>query len=788
MERPRLPDDLDEDFEEFQKEASNPVATIGKRSQWGEAAEPAPVQVTVDHDRLFPSLLLGNIVERDFDGSETKEVEWAAVGQRTGFPKAVHRSNTQFGRFRNKKPPPAAAAVGSAMAPHRPDPLLAPSASAAEMRKSIKASGALDPITIEAVLKANKANSATDPKAPAPPSLDLESEKLLWTQVSADPALMDSTSKQLRFDFNGDIIAKEKESFSGLYHHGDDPEKAGYTVPELAHLAKSTVPSQRSVSLTTLARIAEKMVLGDYLDSQHDIEESISSANVLVIARVGLDATHETVLDSSLQFIAGYLGLRSGQSELLDRVFDTKMGVRLIALETASLRVFDETIPEYRSDVEDTKSLGFIMNRIKNDPVAGLVLSNLIPRLRWLFQRPSSTLLQKLKIVHILSCIAVHSPASSEDVLECEGLIEALSSAMLDGAWPSLLSQPHRGALVANVLRLFRFLCQSSRKACEAMARFNLFEAALKFLSVPSSATDDSFTASAAASVQVLRLLDVAFAYGVGSSILDQYRTLLIEYCHHYHQIAASALASKAARQVAAACLGAMSKTLCSALTVFRTQLDPGGGNDAFFPFAVLFAETLLKVCSSGQSQTDPACYSAQSSFANFLLCYTSLAYAYQADVSPATTKLIRTSLSCCEQAVKGKDLLEGWTMSRGSPGHAREGGIGLRQRDRIQLAGELVELSERLGLAAAFLNVLAFQCKRAFISKKTALALFDDSGFGSLAPKVEQLQQSGSFWSDWISFFSQGITTYANALLSFLQTAGCVHCGPPLPLALSGR
>lgn len=41
----------------------------------------------------------------------------------------------------------------------------------------------------------------------------------------------------------------------GLHHHGEDPHAAGYTIPELAILARSTFPAQRCIAWQVIGRI-----------------------------------------------------------------------------------------------------------------------------------------------------------------------------------------------------------------------------------------------------------------------------------------------------------------------------------------------------------------------------------------------------------------------------------------------------------------------------------------------------------------------------------------------------
>ena len=87
---------------------------------------------------------------------------------------------------------------------------------------------------------------------------------------SYSPSLPSLPASALRFDFRGTLLpprrAREVPVSVGLHHHGDAPEAAGYTVPELARLARSVFPAQRCIAYQTLGRILYRLgsgLLGD---------------------------------------------------------------------------------------------------------------------------------------------------------------------------------------------------------------------------------------------------------------------------------------------------------------------------------------------------------------------------------------------------------------------------------------------------------------------------------------------------------------------------------------------
>ncbi|KAH7015162.1 RPAP1-like protein [Ilyonectria destructans] len=111
------------------------------------------------------------------------------------------------------------------------------------------------------------------------PNLPADPSKLAWMApipTKDSPADKDSpyyphpeiTISALRFDFSGRFlsprVSRSIPSSKGLHHHGEAPEAAGYTVAELAHLARSAVAAQRCMAYQTLGRILYRLGHGEW--------------------------------------------------------------------------------------------------------------------------------------------------------------------------------------------------------------------------------------------------------------------------------------------------------------------------------------------------------------------------------------------------------------------------------------------------------------------------------------------------------------------------------------------
>jgi hypothetical protein len=123
------------------------------------------------------------------------------------------------------------------------------------------------------------------------PDLPADPSKLAWmAPIPTHGSVADQDSpyypahefipaSALRFDFRGGIlpprISRAMPITKGLHHHGEAPEAAGYTVPELARLARSTFPAQRCVAFQTLGRLLYRLGRGEWGDEDSEVTKGL---------------------------------------------------------------------------------------------------------------------------------------------------------------------------------------------------------------------------------------------------------------------------------------------------------------------------------------------------------------------------------------------------------------------------------------------------------------------------------------------------------------------------------
>ena len=107
------------------------------------------------------------------------------------------------------------------------------------------------------------------------PSLPADPTNLAWMSAPTDeeqsqysPDQASFAPSTVRFDFRGRLLPPRLSSqipvSKGLHHHGLAPKSAGYTIPELSRLSRSSVASQQCIAFQTLGRILFRMGKGEF--------------------------------------------------------------------------------------------------------------------------------------------------------------------------------------------------------------------------------------------------------------------------------------------------------------------------------------------------------------------------------------------------------------------------------------------------------------------------------------------------------------------------------------------
>lgn len=162
------------------------------------------------------------------------------------------------------------------------------------------------PKSSKEILKASKQKGWLHMDKPEP-------EKLKWMEDLMEEKEESATNEEYnaRFDFNGLLLPYKDENVTldkGLHHHGEEPERPGYSLQELLQLSRSSIQQQRCKALTTLANIMEKTHEGIYDKALHPSPLiALSQKNILLLLRFSLDDSSVAVVTATLQALRAFL-------------------------------------------------------------------------------------------------------------------------------------------------------------------------------------------------------------------------------------------------------------------------------------------------------------------------------------------------------------------------------------------------------------------------------------------------------------------------------------------------
>ncbi|XP_059143141.1 RNA polymerase II-associated protein 1-like [Physella acuta] len=321
----------------------------------------------------------------------------------------------------------------------------------------------------------------------------VEKDKLEWMKDLPPPSSLSSeTGRAARFDFKGNLLPVDVDLpvNMGLHHHGEEPERAGYTLEELFQLARSSNLQQRSLALHTLARVVSNAKSGVYVGKvETPIIPAILAGGAVILLRWALDDSVSGAITAAIDALHALL-FNPLDEEAIDLTWTWYQGNVLPAL-TPTETLEKESQPEDMD--EENKEVETDADVIKRDVVQALVTRmELLTRFRYILVsvRPqASTVVQMLEI---LRRVAQHSATLAYEIEKCPGLLEKIVQDFLPTAWYiEEAGQPvHNvyGVPLPAALRLMRVLCQSGRNmACILTSKFQLVIKILRYLAVPVS-------------------------------------------------------------------------------------------------------------------------------------------------------------------------------------------------------------------------------------------------------------------------------------------------------------
>ncbi|XP_051161859.1 RNA polymerase II-associated protein 1 [Leptopilina boulardi] len=303
----------------------------------------------------------------------------------------------------------------------------------------------------------------------------VEKEKGKWMMdVKENKKVNLNESYNARFDFNGILLPFNDENITidkGLHHHGDEPERPGYSLQELLQLCRSSSLQQRSIALQTLSHIIEKSRRGWYDSVLNPAPlTALNEKNLFLLLRFSIDDSSTTVVTAALHAMRNFL--YNEEDEIcLDRLFGLNDFAEPIlkpnlkdlkdvnSLKDHELAQLDTIATSLRSDI--IKRIRYILSEMQPPP------DGVSAALEILIRLCRHSALQIISVVNLLDCIVKNFIPFTTDKL--------INEKKITNAY---------GVPIISALRFCRiFITYAGKPAAIKLCRLNIIGSIVSYLS-----------------------------------------------------------------------------------------------------------------------------------------------------------------------------------------------------------------------------------------------------------------------------------------------------------------
>ncbi|XP_011643526.2 RNA polymerase II-associated protein 1-like [Pogonomyrmex barbatus] len=336
-----------------------------------------------------------------------------------------------------------------------------------------------------------------------------EPEKLEWMEdlpENKEDESVPNKEYNARFDFKGLLLPYKDESLTvdkGLYHHGEEPERPGYSLQELLQLSRSSTQQQRCTALITLANIMEKTRSGCYdkvLQPAPLI--ALSQKNILLLLRFSLDDSSVAVVTATLQALRAFL-VSEADELCLDR-----------------LHGYDKyTEPTLTPQLDEKDTNGLKDHELAQlDAVATLLRSDILLRIKYILSEMHPPPVGVTCALEILIRLARHSHITALNISSSPYLLDTIIKNFIPLSTDYLsylkgttdLVNTAYGIPVVQAIKLCRVLVTYGKKpVAQKLSNFKIIQTILTYIESETGNDDINFN------IESLRLWQMLLHYEV---------------------------------------------------------------------------------------------------------------------------------------------------------------------------------------------------------------------------------------------------------------------------------
>ncbi|XP_030763871.1 RNA polymerase II-associated protein 1 isoform X2 [Sitophilus oryzae] len=360
-----------------------------------------------------------------------------------------------------------------------------------------------------------------------------EASKLAWMKNITVPDLKKTSGFEARFDFDGYLlpysVAQIDESNRHLYHHGDEPDRPGYTLQELLLLTRSNVVQQKVIALNTLANILSLDQTGIY-DSVIDIPIE----QVFFVIRFCLDDNTPSVLNSAIKALRNLVYYQIDDT-CLDNLMSFGVGLVQPILAVDETKEDDNTVNDQQL--------------AETNVIKCLIRTDILIRIRYIINIVKPPLETILYCIDILTRMARDSEFIINKILHCDGLLQNLTNYFLPHLSEISVNNENPGynMPLPQTIKLIRILSSRSRTLADIiLKRYGTLEIITSYL------YEEYFSQNANGmklQVECFHYWTLLLHYGLASDAFRQHEHLFLKYLDYHFKNTDNILSTTLIRQ-----------------------------------------------------------------------------------------------------------------------------------------------------------------------------------------------------------------------------------------------
>lgn len=367
----------------------------------------------------------------------------------------------------------------------------------------------------------------------------LEGDKLSWIGDIPSVKFVDPDQPyNARFDFQGLLMPYVSEKIDvreGLYNHGDEPERPGYSLEELFQLSRSSVQQQRIIALNVISNILENAKKGYYDECfNSELVSLLLDHDLFLLLRFCLDDNTEAVLVPALSAMKNLLC-----SEVDELCLDRGLGCSGSLQQQPFLEVEDDS--STKGDKPNELELKDYQI-LRLDIVKGALRTDIVTRIRYILEVLQPCPNAVLSCLHILIRLARHSFHSICTISQCPRLIRIIIDKFIPKSWTPIvdgrkLSEMHSvyNVPLVQALKLLRLLLPYGDIRSDLMHKYHVMTSIMSYISIDPRECSLPFQEALRLTLDSFYFWQTFLAYNLGTeSFIDMHPILMRLLQYHF--------------------------------------------------------------------------------------------------------------------------------------------------------------------------------------------------------------------------------------------------------------